>query len=94
MGTKQTDQVGDNKATTTNKQDANSQTPKSALTNGELDGTTVREPSVGVTEKLSFDERTVKTQPFMAEDGSQVNGAEDDDDKDNDKDEPVRNPVK
>lgn len=65
MATKQTKKVDENKV------------PDSAKTNGELDGSTVREPSVAEPVTTSFDERTGVTQPFLRADGSQDNGAED-----------------
>lgn len=64
MATKQTKKVDENKV------------PDSAKTNGELDGTTVREPSVAEPVTTSFDERTGVALPFMREDGSQDNGSE------------------
>lgn len=53
--------------------------------------------TVGVPEKLSFDERTAVTQPFMREDGTQDNGARDLDKVDGakgKKEDKVRNPIK
>ena len=51
--------------------------PESARTNGERNGSTVREPQVGEEVTTSFDERTSAVQPFILEDGTQDNGARD-----------------
>lgn len=74
MATKQ-NVTGDDKQTSSNQDDLNAPTPKSALTNGQVDGRDVREPSVGEPVNTSFDERTSVTQPFVLSDGTQDNGA-------------------
>ena len=51
--------------------------PESAKTNGEKNGTTVREPQVAEPETRSFDERTSAQAPWLRKDGSQDNGARD-----------------